>query len=52
MRKAAVDMDKIVVWAIGVLVLLVILGFVIAQLAPGTEGSLMSKALELMKFNQ
>lgn len=48
MRRGAVDMDKLVLWALGALVLLVILGFMIAQLSPATEGSLTSRVLEAL----
>ena len=38
-------MNKIVAWALGVLVLLVLIGFIYYGLGPGTEGSLTNRTL-------
>lgn len=39
-------MEKVVAWAIGILVALVVIGFMWAQLGPGNEGSLTNSTLK------
>jgi hypothetical protein len=44
-KLAAIEMQKVVMWALAVLVALAIIGFMYAQLAPGTEGSLTNETI-------
>jgi hypothetical protein len=44
--KAAIEMQKIVMWVLAILVLAAILALTLTQLTPGTEGSLANKTID------
>lgn len=47
-KQAAIEMQKVVAWALAILVTLAILMFMFSQLAPGSEGSLTNSTLETL----
>jgi hypothetical protein len=48
-KKATIELQKIVAWALGALLALVVLFFIAQQLAPNAEGGLMRQALNALK---
>jgi hypothetical protein len=44
--KAAIEMQKIVIWVLAILVLAAILGLILTQLDPGAEGGIANTTID------